>query len=440
MAMISDFDLKTLVCDNSSFGPDEVLQISSAINDDFSQFGILRDAVNELEISESLTPASATRLGVCYYLLGRFSRAIETLANSDRGAVSYFYTGRSHFALGDFAEAIENYTIAEKSGYNKGRCVLARVEAYRNAGDLDAARQALESLDGPIMHEAEYAYQYGETELASKGPSSIVVEWFKRAMLADDTHPGALFGMAKENDRRGNDDKAMDLYRRSAKHFPSHVGALLNLGLLYEDHGQYARAQQCYRRVLEVYPNHAKAALYMKDACASDDELFDLEAEKAQDRMSQVLNIPVSDFELSVRSRNCLSRMGVDTLGDLARSTEQELLGSKNFGETSLIEIRDMLHSKGLALGQLSHESRPEREVDRSSLSPEEAAVFDRPISDLNLSVRARKCMVRLRMNTIGELLRKTPDELLESKNFGVTSLNEVREKLTLLGLKLRGE
>ena len=49
MAMISDFDLKTLVCDNSSFGPDEVLQISSAINNDFSQFGILRDAVNELE-------------------------------------------------------------------------------------------------------------------------------------------------------------------------------------------------------------------------------------------------------------------------------------------------------------------------------------------------------------------------------------------------------
>ena len=116
MAMISDFDLKTLVCDNSSFGPDEVLQISSAINDDFSQFGILRDAVNELELSESLTPASATRLGVCYYLLGRFTRAIETLANSDRGAVSYFYTGRSHFALGDFAQAIDNYAIAERSG------------------------------------------------------------------------------------------------------------------------------------------------------------------------------------------------------------------------------------------------------------------------------------------------------------------------------------
>jgi DNA-directed RNA polymerase subunit alpha len=48
--------------------------------------------------------------------------------------------------------------------------------------------------------------------------------------------------------------------------------------------------------------------------------------------------------------------------------------------------------------------------------------------------------MVRLRMNTIGELLRKTGDEMLECKNFGVTSLNEVREKLEIHGLKLRGD
>jgi DNA-directed RNA polymerase subunit alpha len=48
--------------------------------------------------------------------------------------------------------------------------------------------------------------------------------------------------------------------------------------------------------------------------------------------------------------------------------------------------------------------------------------------------------MVRLGLNTIGELVRKTGDDLLECKNFGVTSLNEVREKLTNFGLKLRGD
>ena len=72
--------------------------------------------------------------------------------------------------------------------------------------------------------------------------------------------------------------------------------------------------------------------------------------------------------------------------------------------------------------------------------APDEQAMLERPISDLNLSVRARKCMARLGLTLIGELLRKTGDDLLECKNFGVTSLTEVREKLTTMGLKLRGD
>jgi DNA-directed RNA polymerase subunit alpha len=48
--------------------------------------------------------------------------------------------------------------------------------------------------------------------------------------------------------------------------------------------------------------------------------------------------------------------------------------------------------------------------------------------------------MVRLGINSIGELIRKSADDLLESKNFGVTSLNEVREKLERHTLKLRGD
>jgi DNA-directed RNA polymerase subunit alpha len=41
---------------------------------------------------------------------------------------------------------------------------------------------------------------------------------------------------------------------------------------------------------------------------------------------------------------------------------------------------------------------------------------------------------------TIGELVRRTAEDLMECKNFGVTSLNEVRERLGERGLKLRGE
>ena len=106
-----------------------------------------------------------------------------------------------------------------------------------------------------------------------------------------------------------------------------------------------------------------------------------------------------------------------------------------------MVEIRDMLRSKGLELGQFANEqTTQEPPLDLSDMSEDEQQLLERPISDLNLSVRARKCMVRLGLTTIGELIRKTGDDMLECKNFGVTSLNEVREKLTQLSLKLRGD
>ena len=233
----------------------------------------------------------------------------------------------------------------------------------------------------------------------------------------------------------------MELYQRAASVFPTNVGVLLNLGVLYEDHDQYDRAKRCYDRILEFDPNDPRAILFRRDALASMDEHYDHEEEQQKERIAQILKIPVAQFELSVRSRNCLQKMGIITLGDLTRVTEQELLGSKNFGETSLVEIRDMLTNKGLSIGQFAHEKdEQEEQVDLSHLSPDEQALMERPISDLNLSVRARKCMTRLGLTTIGELVRKSGDDLLECKNFGVTSLNEVREKLTQFGLRMRGE
>ena len=96
-------------------------------------------------------------------------------------------------------------------------------------------------------------------------------------------------------------------------------------------------------------------------------------------------------------------------LGDLTKISEGELLASKNFGETSLVEIREMLSAKGLRIGQHSAEAvKQDEPVDTSHLSPDEQALLDRPISDLNLSVRARKCMNRLGMASIGELMRKS--------------------------------
>jgi DNA-directed RNA polymerase subunit alpha len=59
------------------------------------------------------------------------------------------------------------------------------------------------------------------------------------------------------------------------------------------------------------------------------------------------------------------------------------------------------------------------------------------PLSDLNLSVRAGNCLVSENILTVRDLVSRTQDQLLEVRNFGETTLNEVKEKLTELGLRL---
>ena len=440
MVQAVDFDLKQIILFNGTFGPREVQRITEAMASEPGQFRILRDAVGELEAKEEQTPASKVRLGVAYYLLGRYQRAIETLKRADGGAMAHFFLGKAYFAMEQYEAAIESYAAARQAGYNADECALARAEALRYAGKPEEALAVLDKLSGAVEQTAEYLYQRGATVAAIGGNPNEVVALYERAVEADRNHPGALFGLALENDRRGNDDIALELYKRSVSRFPPHIGALLNLGLAYEDREQFDKAVQCYQRVLDSFPNHPRASLYLKDAQASSDMYYDEDAQKKRDRMTQILSIPVTDFELSVRSRNCLQKMGIMTLGDLCRCTEQELLSSKNFGETSLNEIKEMLASKGLRLGQFAPDKHALEVFEAEALSADEQALLMRPIADLNLSVRARKCMIRLGISTIGELIRHTGDELLECKNFGVTSLNEVREKLRAHGLKLRGE
>ncbi|MEN1678925.1 MAG: DNA-directed RNA polymerase subunit alpha C-terminal domain-containing protein [Planctomycetota bacterium] len=433
--------VKQIVLSTAAFGPVEIREITDAISANYAKYRELREAVAELEDQPSRTPATSARLGVCLYLLGRYSDAVEMLSGSDGGALTHFYLGLAYLSLDQYDEALKAYESSARAGYDGDRVALAVAEAHRYSGDPAKALAKLDDLSGAIEQTAEYLYQRAATVQALGGSPKEVVALLERAVDADGGHAGALFGLALENDRHGNDHEARELYERASNQFPTHVGTLLNLGVLYEDMEQYERARGCYQRILDAFPAHPRARLFFRDADASRDMYYDEEARRQQDRLSQVLSIPVTDFELSVRSRNCLQKMGIMTLGDLTETTEQELLASKNFGETSLIEIREMLSSKGLDLGQFANQRREEEPpYDPDSLSADERALLDRPISDLNLSVRARKCMVRLGLTTVGELLRRTGDDLLECKNFGVTSLNEVREKLTAHGLKLRGD
>ena len=65
---------------------------------------------------------------------------------------------------------------------------------------------------------------------------------------------------------------------------------------------------------------------------------------------------------------------------------------------------------------------------------------LDLPIEDLDLSERPRNCLKRAQVNTIGELVERTPDDLLNIVNFGQKSLDEVIARLDERGLSLRNK
>jgi len=59
----------------------------------------------------------------------------------------------------------------------------------------------------------------------------------------------------------------------------------------------------------------------------------------------------VASLDLSVRSRAALATLGIKTVGDLAGTSEETLLACKNFGQTSLAEVKAKLKDLGLSLG-----------------------------------------------------------------------------------------
>jgi DNA-directed RNA polymerase subunit alpha len=116
--------------------------------------------------------------------------------------------------------------------------------------------------------------------------------------------------------------------------------------------------------------------------------------------------------------------LDIETDGSI---TPRDSLASAGATLRSLVQlVEEMSDSpQGLELGEVAG---------AASGSPD----LDLPIEDLDLSERPRNCLKRAQINSIGELLQKTEDDLLAITNFGQKSLDEVIAKLDERGLSLR--
>ena len=86
-------------------------------------------------------------------------------------------------------------------------------------------------------------------------------------------------------------------------------------------------------------------------------------------------------------------------------------------------------------LGPMVHAEA--RAVGGGGLDPATEAKLDMSLAELDLSVRATNCLESENITTVRDLVSRTESQLLEVRNFGETTLQEVREKLSDIGLRL---
>jgi len=387
----------------------------------------------------------AVKLALAAHFLERPDLVIQILKAGPEGREKRWLLAIAYKEQKEYTKALADLERARARGWDEAQILAETVENHRRMGDVKTAHHDLGQLKKTASDSALYYYQAAGLAEA-EGDIEQALDHLQAAADRNPDFLPAVFRLAFLTDLNGDEDRALELYKLCRRINPVHVNALINLAVLYEDSGRYEQAETLLEQVVAVHPNHPRARLFLKDVQSSLYMFFDEESERKRDKFQQVLDMPISDFELSVRSRNCLKKMGIKTLGDLTRITEAELLSYKNFGETSLNEIKAIMTTKGLRLGQAVEDKAAKKAAALLPGSGPEApagidqALLAKTIDDLQFSVRSRKCLLKLNVNTVADLVNYSEAQLMSVKNFGSVSLKEVKEKLAGLGLGLRDQ
>lgn len=395
----------------------------------------------ELYVRDQLTeddPDYEQKYSMGLAILGLYELAESKLEGLKDMPVAACLLGRLYLETDRAAKAAEIFKQLHERVPEIVRYHHFYIESLEAADDMDGFRRELEHIESSAADDAWTLYFQGLSK-ENDGEYDEAVELYEKSLEKDSSFAKPMFRLAYRKDLEGFDDEAIEMYKKCSEIDVTNMASIMNMGILYEDAERYDEACNCFNMVQNIHRTLPRARIYKRDADASTIMYYDEEKEKKEDKQAQILRIPVTDFELSVRSRNCLSKMNLQTLGDLISKTEAELLAFKNFGETSLQEIKGILASKGLRLGMIT----PDTEEIPSFIEPissddKEESILNKPLDELDLSVRSRNCLNLLQIKTLGQLAEVTEQQLVSCKNFGQTSLNEIRKKLSDYGLSLK--
>ncbi len=361
------------------------------------------------------------RLGVLAFAVGRFADAEEHL--DPKEAFGAAILGMVNSELGDHDEAKTLLAFAAKT---LPEAKAEYVRALIAAGDADGADKALSG----VADAAEKDFLQGRI-LELKSNVEAAIKAYESALETKADHIEAAFHIGCLLDRIGDDELAAEHFMICADAHPAYVPGVINLGILFEERGEANAAVDCFRQALAYNPRDRRARSLLRDAKASRAMYYDEKEERERERMEKIMRTSVNDFELSVRSRNCLAKMSIFTLGDLLRITEAEMLAYKNFGETSLKEVKEMLAARNLRLGMF-------RENEERSITKADQKVLAENIDRLELTGTIATVLSDLGVTRIGDLVQYTDLDLYKAPGSGQSPVQELSTALGAYGVGLR--
>jgi len=406
---------------------------------------VLETFVVDFEKASAVMPSNEVdfRRGLALDMNGQLDMAMEAFKSSNLPA-SQLYLAKAH--LKKQQQKTARHILADlisKLGEIKESTLLIQIGVLagelRCIDELTAVMDALSTQDGPGVQVLR-AFQ---DDLS--GDHQGAIDTFGQVSVEQHAYNGlALFHLARLQDLWGDDDVALETYRKIEEKGYAFEESLINTGVILEDKGEFAAAIAYYEKALTINPSNKRAMLFHEDAESSLNMHYDERKRRQDIKTSEILNIPISDFELSVRSRNCLSKMGIFALRDLITKTEQELLSYKNFGETSLKEIRAMLSKKGLHLGMTRVEEQPlaDRIKINAQLYSQEKEYsldeLDTTIEELDLSYRTKSALHKLGFESLRDITMRTGTDLESNPQFSAACMQEVNALLEEKGLTYR--
>jgi DNA-directed RNA polymerase subunit alpha len=122
-------------------------------------------------------------------------------------------------------------------------------------------------------------------------------------------------------------------------------------------------ASKVFRKHLNPFVRYFELGRELPQAGEKQIEKVHENEKDSEDEVNRKMAISVSELDLSVRASNCLEYANIRTIGELVTKEEDELLELKNFGKTTLVEIKKKLNQLGLSFKSTEDVSRAGREV-----------------------------------------------------------------------------